>query len=195
LVMNVSAFVRKGGWALLLVVIVVLFFMPGLLKRFPKTKRIYDKFILEVPIIGNFKKKTYLTQFSENLSVLIAAGLPITQALKITKDIIDNTLYQSILERAEERVSRGEKISSVLGGFPRQFPAFVVQMVYTGEETGRLDDTLMNIVKFYQEEITRIADNLTSVLEPVLIVCLGLGIAVLAIALFIPLFQMGLGGV
>jgi type IV pilus assembly protein PilC len=147
-----------------------------------------------VPIIGNFKKKTYLTRFSENLSVLIAAGLPITQALKITKDIIDNNLYQVILEKAEERVSRGEKISAVLSAFPQQFPPFVTQMVYTGEETGRLDDTLMNVVRFYQEEITRTADNLASIIEPVLIVFLGIGIAVLAVALFVPLFQLGLGG-
>ena len=195
LVMNVSGFVRKGGWVLVLVIFGFLFLLPTLLKRFTGTKKFYDKYILDVPILGDFKKKVYLTQFSENLSVLIAAGLPITQALKITKDILDNTLYQSILEKAEERVSRGEKISVILGGFPKLFPAFVVQMVYTGEETGRLDDTLMNVVRFYQEEITRTADNLTSILEPLLIVCLGGGIAVLAIALFIPLFKMGLGGV
>ncbi|MDD5750155.1 MAG: type II secretion system F family protein [Candidatus Pacebacteria bacterium] len=195
LLLSLSDFVRKGGWILVVVILGFLFILPWLLQKTPKTKKMYDQLILKVPILGNFKKKTYLAQFSENLSVLIAAGLPITQAIKITKDIIGNTLYQSILERAEERVSRGEKISAVLSGFPRQFPAFVVQMVYTGEETGRLDDTLMNVVKFYQEEISRIADNLTSILEPVLIVCMGIGIAILAVSLFVPLFQMGLGGV
>ena len=195
LIMGMASFVRGGGWVLVLVFFVALFVAPFVLKRFPATKKFYDKYILKVPIMGSFKKKVYLTQFSENLSVLVAAGLPITQALKITKDIIGNATYQSILERAEDRVSRGEKISFVLGGFPEQFPAFVTQMVSTGEETGRLEDTLINVVKFYQEDLSRTAENLTSILEPILILCLGAGIGVLAVALFIPLFKIGMGGV
>lgn len=194
LIMGLASFVRGGGWVLVLVFFVLLFVAPFILQRFPVTKKIYDKYILKVPIMGSFKKKVYLTQFSENLSVLVAAGLPITQALKITKDIIGNTTYQFILERAEDRVSRGEKISSVLGGFPEQFPAFVTQMVSTGEETGRLEDTLINVVKFYQEDLSRTAENLTAILEPILILCLGAGIGVLAVALFIPLFKIGMGG-
>lgn len=195
LIMGLAGFVRGGGWVLVLVFFLLLFVAPFALKRFPATKKIYDKYILKVPILGSFKKKVYLTQFSENLSVLVAAGLPITQALKITKDIIGNTTYQFILERAEDRVSRGEKISSVLGGFPEQFPAFVTQMVSTGEETGRIEDTLINVVKFYQEDLSRTAENLTAILEPILILCLGAGIGVLAVGLFIPLFKIGMGGV
>ena len=195
LIMGMAAFVRGGGWVLVLVFFLLLFVAPFVLKHFPATKKVYDKYILKMPIMGSFKKKVYLTQFSENLSVLVAAGLPITQALKITKDIIGNTTYQFILERAEDRVSRGEKISSVLGGFPEQFPAFVTQMVSTGEETGRIEDTLINVVKFYQEDLSRTAENLTAILEPILILCLGVGIGVLAVGLFLPLFKIGMGGV
>ena len=195
LIMGMAAFVRGGGWVLVLVFFLLLFVAPFILKHFPATKKVYDKYILKMPIMGSFKKKVYLTQFSENLSVLVAAGLPITQALKITKDIIGNTTYQFILERAEDRVSRGEKISSVLGGFPEQFPAFVTQMVFTGEETGRIEDTLINVVKFYQEDLSRTAENLTAILEPILILCLGAGIGVLAVGLFLPLFKIGMGGV
>ncbi|PIV46893.1 hypothetical protein COZ78_00945 [bacterium (Candidatus Gribaldobacteria) CG_4_8_14_3_um_filter_42_11] len=195
LIMGMAAFVRGGGWVLVLVFFLLLFVAPFVLKHFPATKKVYDKYILKMPIMGSFKKKVYLTQFSENLSVLVAAGLPITQALKITKDIIGNTTYQFILERAEDRVSRGEKISSVLGGFPEQFPAFVTQMVSTGEETGRIEDTLINVVKFYQEDLSRTAENLTAILEPILILCLGAGIGVLAVGLFLPLFKIGMGGV
>jgi len=195
LVMGVSGFIRKGGWVLLLLLGGFVFFAPSIAKHFEKSKKLYDKIILKIPILGSFQKKIYLTQFAENLSVLIAAGLPITQALKITHDIISNTVYQAILSKAEERVSRGEKISSVLNAFPKEFPAFVCQMVFTGEETGRLDDVLLNVVQFYQEEISRTADNLTSILEPVLIVVLAGGVAVLAISLFVPLFQMGMSGI
>lgn len=191
--MALSDFVRAGGWILMLIFLGVLFILPLILKHFKKTQEIYDKVVLKIPILGPFKKKIYLTQFAENLSVLIAAGLPITQALKITKEIIDSSVYKKIIGSAEQRVARGEKISVVLGGHTKHVPPFVIQMIATGEETGRIEETLMNVVRFYQEEIERTADNLTTILEPVLILALGVGIAILSVSLFIPLFQIGMG--
>lgn len=191
--MALSDFVRAGGWVFIFLFLGLLFIMPVIVKRFKKTKDIYDKMILMLPILGEFKKKVYLTQFAENLSVLIAAGLPITQALKITREIIDSTVYKDIIESAEQRVARGEKISVVFGEHPKYVPPFVVQMIATGEETGRIEETLTNVVRFYQADIERIADNLTTILEPLLILVLGIGIAILSVALFIPLFQIGMG--
>lgn len=191
--MALSDFVRAGGWIILLVFLAFLFIVPTILKRFKTTREIYDRVILRAPILGEFKKKVYLTQFAENLSVLIAAGLPITQALKITKEIIDSSVYKKIIGSAEQRVARGEKISVILGEHTKYVPPFVVQMIATGEETGRIEETLTNVVRFYQEDIERTADNLTTILEPVLILALGIGIAILSVALFIPLFQIGMG--
>lgn len=191
--MALSNFTRKGGWVLVLAVLCVLFFLPYIAKRFKPTRELYDKLTLRIPVLGGFKRKVYLTQFSENLSVLIAAGLPITQALKITKEIIDNSVYRAIIEAAEQRVARGEKISTVFSGYPKDIPPFIIQMIATGEETGRIEETLMDAVRFYQESIERIAANLTTILEPVLILVLGIGIAILAVSLFIPLFQIGMG--
>lgn len=193
--MALSNFTRKGGWVLVLALLVALFFLPYILKRFKVTREFYDKVILKVPILGGFKTKVYLTQFSENLSVLIAAGLPITQALKITREIIDSSVYKDIIAKAEQRVARGERISAVFGGYQKYVPPFVVQMIATGEETGRIEETLMNVVNFYQQSIERTAENLTTILEPVLILVLGIGIAILAVSLFIPLFQIGMGSV
>jgi len=193
--MGMSDFTRKGGWVFILIGIGFLFIAPLILKRFKTSREIYDRFILRVPVLGPFKVKIYLTQFSENLSVLIAAGLPITQALTITREIVDSSVYKNIIEQAEKRVSRGEKMSIVFSGRKRHVPPFVVQMLATGEETGRLEETLMNVVKFYQDEIERTAENLTTILEPLLILTLGVGIAIMAVALFIPLFQIGMGGI
>lgn len=189
-----SDFVKKGGWILLFVLIGVLFFLPQYLKRAAKTKKYYDTFILKVPILGPFLKKVFLVRFAENLSVLISAGLPITQALSITKEIMGNAVYEDILAKIEERVSKGEKISSICREYPKYVTPFVAQMVSTGEETGRLENTLMDVVNFYREEIERTTDNLTSILEPLLILVLGIGIAILAVSIFIPLFKIGMGG-
>ncbi len=193
-IMLFSEFIRKGGWILFLLIIILLFFLPRYLKKNESYKKVYDKILLKLPIIGAFNKKIYLTRFAENFSVLISAGLPITQALKIVKGIIGNFIYKEIIGETESKVSRGEKISSVLVQYPEQIPSFVLQMVSTGEETGRLDETLLDIVNFYRQEIERTTDNLTSILEPILILFLGIGIAVLAISVFIPLFKIGLGG-
>ena len=194
LLMSLSEFVRKGGWILILFILGGLFFLPQYLKRSRKTNEFYDKISLKIPILGDFYKKIYLTKFAENLSVLISAGLPITQALKITRDIIDNSIYKKIIKEAEERVARGERISSVLSEYPKQIPPFLCQMISTGEETGRIEETLMDVVNFYRQEIERTAANLTTILEPVLILVLGIGIAILAVSIFIPLFKIGMGG-
>ncbi len=194
LIISLSEFTRKGGWILIFVIFAGLFFLPQYFKRSKEKREFYDKIILKLPILGDFNKKVYLTRFSENLSVLIKAGLPITQALKVTGDIIENVVYKKIINEAQEKVARGEKISSVFNRYPEQIPFFVSQMISTGEETGKLDETLMNIVEFYRQEVERTTENLTSILEPILIAVLGVGIGILAISIFIPLFRMGLGG-
>ena len=125
---------------------------------------------------------------------MISSGLPITQALKIVEEIITNSVYKDIIKETADKVARGEKISSVFFQYPKQIPSFVYQMVSTGEETGRLDEILMNVVDFYQQEIEATTDNLTSILEPFLILFLGIGVAILTISIFLPLFQVGLGG-
>ncbi len=189
-----GGFIKKGGW---IVIIVVLGLMVGsipFLLRSKKVRRWYDRVSLRAPMLGDFYKKIQLSRFAENLSVLISAGLPIIKALTITKDIMSNSVYKDIVKKAEEAVTRGEKISGILSAYPKQFPSFVTQMVLTGEKTGRLDKTLMDMVRFYKGEIERTTEKLTTMLEPILILALGIGIAILAFAVFIPLFNVGMGG-
>ena len=189
-----SGFIREGGWILILIFFVGLIVLFQYFRRSQEGKDFWDKASLKIPLFGDFYKKIYLTRFAENLSVLIAAGLPITQALKITADVIDNSFYKKIIEKTEERVARGETISSVLSRYPEQVPSFLTQMVSTGEETGRLENTLMDVVNFYKGDLDRFINNLTKILEPMLMLFLGGLVGILVISIFIPLFQIGLGG-
>lgn len=189
-----SGFIRGGGWILILIFFVGLIFLFQYFRRSQEGKDFWDKASLKIPLFGDFYKKIYLTRFAENLSVLIAAGLPITQALKITADVIDNGFYKKIIEKTEERVARGETISSVLSRYPEQIPSFLTQMVSTGEETGRLENTLMDVVDFYKGDLDRFINNLTKILEPILMLFLGGIVGTLVISIFIPLFRIGLGG-
>jgi len=189
-----SDFIKGGGWILIVAFFGSLFLIPEYLKRSEDGQKFYDRISLKIPILGDFYKKVYLSRFSENLSVLIAAGLPITQALNITRKIIGNSIYEEIIKNTEERVARGETISSVLIRYPKEVPSFLVQMVLTGENTGRLENTLKNVVDFYKGDIERFVNNLTKIIEPVMIIILGIMVGILVISIFVPLYQLSSGG-
>ena len=190
IILSLSGFIMGGGWVVIVFFIALIAVLPIVLKKNKEAKIIYDKVILEVPILGKFFAKVYLVRFTENLSVLISAGLPINQALNITHDIVGNTVYKKIIKEISERVAKGEKISTVALEYPRNIPPFVTQMITTGEETGKMDETLMDAVKFYHQEIERTADNLATIIEPVMILGVGIAIAIFAIAIFIPFSKL-----
>jgi type IV pilus assembly protein PilC len=191
---GLGEFMNKGGWILILALLGAIVGGLFYVSKAARFKKSFDSVCLKIPFLSSFLKKFYLVRLAENLAVLIAAGLPITQALKITKDIIGHTVYQEIMSETETRVARGEKISAVFNAHPKEFPAFVAQMVSTGEETGRLDKILMDTVDFYRKEIENTAEQLSTIIEPVLIVTLGLAVGFLAFSVFLPLFKISGGG-
>jgi len=189
LVINLSDFLKKWGWIILLGIaglIIAIF-------RYYRTKegkRFFDNFFLQLPLIGPVLKMIYLSRFAENLSTLISGGLPIAQALETTGDIVGNTIYKEIIFKARDEVRKGEPVSAILARFPAAFPPIFTQMALVGERTGTLDKTLMDLVEFYQKEVDRNVNNLLSILEPILIVFLGLLVAGLMAAVLMPLYRM-----
>ena len=189
IVIGFAAFLREAGWILLLLLSALLFFCF----RYYSTKngkRFFDRLFLKLPIFGSIFKTVYLARFAENLSTLISGGLPIAQALEAVGDIIENTLYKEVIFKTRDEVRKGESISSVLSQYPALFPPVFVQMVLVGEKTGSLDTTLMSIVNFYQDEIDRAIDNVLNVLEPALIVILGVVVAGLMLSILMPMYKM-----
>ncbi len=189
LLLGFYGFLRKAGWIIIIAFLGLIAFIVYYLKT-KDGKRLYDKFSLNLPLVGGFLQKVFLTRFSENLSTLITAGLSINQALKIVGDIIGNFVYKRIVAEVEKGVSEGEKISSILIKYPEVVPPFVTQMVRVGESTGKLDKTLMEIVNFYQKEIERGVDTFMSLIEPILIIVLGVIVALLAVSIYMPLYKM-----
>ena len=187
LMINFYSFLANYGWILIIGFFLLILFIIYYFTTKEGKKR-YDQVILKVPVIGGFLKKIYLITFAENISTLIGAGLSINSALKITKDTIENDVYKKILSETEARVSEGEKISSVLVKYPDYAPPFVVQMIQVGEDTGKLDKNLMEIVNFYQKEVKRAVELFTALLEPILIIFLGAVVALLAISVIEPLY-------
>ncbi len=182
-------FLKDFGWILIIAFLGLIIFLVYYSKT-KEGKKVYDKIPLTLPLIGGFFQKVFLIRFSENLSVLLNAGLSITRALEIVGDIMGNFVYRKIISEAKKRVSEGEKISSTFVKYPEVIPVFVVQMIKVGEDTGKLDKTLMEIVNFYQKEVQRGVDTFISLLEPILIIFLGGMVALLAVSVFMPLYGM-----
>ena len=189
MVIGLAAFLRNWGWVIVLGIVALI--LAGFrYYRTKKGKKFFDRIFLKLPIIGPFLKMLYITRFAENLSTLISGGLPIASALQTVGEIVGNTRYKEVIFDARDKVRKGEPISSVLARAPEVFPPVFIQMTLVGEKTGTLDSTLMNIVNFYKKEIDRTIDNLLSILEPALIVILGVIVAGLMLAILVPLYQM-----
>lgn len=188
-VIALSNFLRAWGWLVLIAMIALFIFLRRYFKTI-KGKRLKDKYILRLPLIGSFLKMIYLSRFAENLSTLIGGGLPIVNALEITGEIIGNDVYQTIVLQVRDEVKKGEKISKVLTKHPGEFPPILTQMVVVGEKTGTLDKSLMNVVNFYGKEVERSIDTLLSILEPVMIIFLGGIVAGLMGSVLLPLYKM-----
>ncbi|MCH7551816.1 type II secretion system F family protein [Patescibacteria group bacterium] len=176
------AFLFLGGGA-------VFFFFRW--KKTPKGAQLLSRFYLKVPLLNSFLRMIYLSRFAENLSTLISGGLPIVQSLDITSRIVGNALYREIIEEAKREVQKGNQISTVLQKYPSEFPPVFTQMVFVGEKSGTLDKTLSNVVSFYQKEVDRTVEAFLSIIEPTLIVFLGLIVGGLLASVLLPLYQLG----
>jgi type IV pilus assembly protein PilC len=189
IVLKSSEIMRKWWWlpTLLLVGLIIFCFRFYLTE---KGRRFFDEMFIKMPLIGPFIKTTSLARLAENLSTLIAGGLPISQALEVVAGIMDNVCYKDIMFEIRERVGAGEPISSVLLENPTFFEPVFIQMVLVGERTGTLETTLMNVVGFYQKEIDNRINSILSVLEPALIVFLGAVVGGIMLSVMMPLYKM-----
>lgn len=189
MVIGLSDFSRSWAWILLLLLPAAVFFFRRYLKT-EEGKKSWDRFLLKIPLVGSFLSMIYVSRFAENLSTLVAGGIPIVQSLDITSEIVGNSVYKDIILQLKEEVRRGEKISQCLNCYPKEFPAMLVQMINVGERTGTLDKSLMNAVNFYQKEIERSTDSLLGVLEPALIVFLAVVVGGMMAAVLLPMYNM-----
>jgi len=152
-------------------------------------KREWDIVKMKIPVIGNLFQYVYISRFSENLAVLMSGGIPIVRALVIVSEVVGSTLYESIILRAADEVKTGGSMSNVFAR-STDFPPIVAQMIKIGEEAGKISEVLQHISDFYSKETDRITRNLSTMLEPILICFLGLGVGVLVFAILVPIYNL-----
>lgn len=176
---------------LILIVIVVIGTIAGLLHyiKIPSGRAKFDNFKVKMPQFGTVVRSFYLARIAETLSTLIKAGVPILEGISVTSDVVDNVTYRRILLEARENVQGGGTISEVFEKHP-EFPPLVSSMLAIGEKTGRTDFMLEGIFKFYKAEAENAIQNLSQLIEPVLILILGVGVAGLVSAVLLPIYSL-----
>lgn len=187
-----SNFLKK--W-ILLVILFVIGAVIGFLK-FSKTEKgilIIDTAKLKIPIFKNIFQKIYLARFAENFKTLLVGGLPILRALEITAKVIDNKVYENIINEAREKVKVGETITSAFSGYPKQISPMVTQMIGVGEKTAQLDVILEKIALFYQREVDGAVNNMAQLIEPIMILVLGGAVAFLVASILMPIYNISSG--
>jgi len=190
IVLASSKFLRAQG---LFVIIIIVFAIVALVffVKSRQGKKILGNWFLNLPIIGSFLKKYYLSRFALNLSTLISGGLSIVQALEITGKVVGNAKYEKIILETRDGVKRGETMSSVLGDYPKLITPLFHQMISVGEKTGNLDSSLRNVIEFYQRDVSQDLDTFVQLLEPISILILGTVVGGLMAAVLIPLYSIG----
>ncbi|MBI1975182.1 MAG: type II secretion system F family protein [Parcubacteria group bacterium] len=153
-------------------------------------RNVLDLALFRVPIVGGLARKIYLTRFAETTSVMISGDIPIAQSLEIAADVVGNIRYQTILKGSADAIRRGELVSESLSRYPEDFPPIVTQMIAVGEKTGRLDELLRRVAQFHASEIERAMANLTELLQPIMIVILGVFVGLLIGAIILPLYRL-----
>lgn len=189
MLIGTSDFMRSWGWLVFIVLFAGIYFIVTAIKKSFEWRYAYDKVKLKLPIFGELLKKIYLARFSETLSTLSSAGIAISQSLEITADVIGNLVYRKIILEANEAVRKGSNISTVFARYPEVLP-MVTQMISIGEQTGKLDTILKQVATFFTEEVNRAFDNLVSLIEPLLIVFLGIGVGILVAAILLPIYNL-----
>lgn len=155
-------------------------------------KEALGKFKLGIPYVGDLYRKLYLSRIADNLNTMITSGVSMVRALEITGDVVDNDMYKSILLEASNGVKGGSAVSEVLGKYP-EVPKIMVEMMKVGEETGRLGYVLETMAKFYQREVDNAVDTLVGLIEPFMIVFLGLAVGVLLTSVLVPIYNVASG--
>lgn len=180
----------RRWWFVIIPAFVALIFALRALKRSPQGTRWWDRFKLAVPMrIGDIVKKIAVARFSRTLATLVSSGVPILQALDITGKTAGNTVIEEAMEHAKTEIRGGESIAKPLEQ-ASVFPPMVTQMIAIGEETGALDTMLHKIADFYEDEVDAAIKQLTSILEPIMMIFVGGLVGLIVISMYLPMFNM-----
>ncbi len=159
------------------------------LKKTELGKRTLDELIISLPVLGDLQQKLLLTRICDNMATMLSSGISIVQALEVTADVVDNMVYKDIIEATLLEVKGGRSFADTISEYP-EIPGVLSQMAKVGEETGSLASILETLSNFYRREVNNAVDTMIGLIEPAMIVCLGLGVGTLLASVLMPIYNL-----
>lgn len=184
----ISSFTTHYWWLLIIIIVSAVFGFRFWIST-PSGRRTWDAAKLRIPVFGKLAELIYMTRFTRTLGTLVTGGLPILEALDITSDAIGNTLYKEAIQDTAKKVEAGVGIGTTLRK-KKIFPVMVSQMIEVGEKTGNIDEILNRLSEFYENETDAMIKTLSSLLEPILMIIMGVGVGFLAVAIIMPIYGL-----
>ncbi|MFA7088217.1 MAG: type II secretion system F family protein [Patescibacteria group bacterium] len=188
LVIGASDFLKDYLWLVALVLIAIAFIVKLYLKTYAGRRHI-DILKIKMPIFGPLFKYIYIMRFSRSLSTLLKGGVTITRSLEIVADVVGNTIYKELILETLESINDGNPLATVFEASD-YMPKMVPQMIAVGEKTGKVDSVLDRITSFYTRESSNMLDNLSKLMEPIIMVLMGLGVGVMVAAVLLPMYNL-----
>ncbi len=189
ILIGTSDAVRSNGILTALILVIGITVVIKVLKTY-RGKYIFQAILLKLPVISPIIKKINLARFSRTISSLLKTDIMIIKTFEITASVLGNLHYRKALNQMANEIRKGGKLSDSINKYPHLFTPIVSQMIAIGEETGELDNILVELAEFYEEEIDLIMDNLPAIIEPLLILALGLGVGGVAVAIILPMYSI-----
>lgn len=176
-------------WMYLVLALLIFIFLFVFWTKSQTGRVIWDGIKIKLPIFGPLFRKIYLVRFTRSLHTLIKGGVPISVALKITAEVVDNRAYADLINKTVAEVESGNSISTLFAKSPLM-PKMLAQMMIIGERTGRIDSILDKLSDFYSREINNLVGNLTTLIEPIILVLMGVGVAGIVAAIMLPMYKV-----
>ncbi|MFH1565089.1 MAG: type II secretion system F family protein [bacterium] len=185
----VSNFIQHHGIiAFVLTVAFAVGFSRGIKTKIGK--KYFDLFLLKFFIIGPIVKKVNLARFARSLNSLLKTEIPLIKSFEITANVVGNTSYKEAINKAREEIKKGAAISSSLEVYANLFPSMLIQMIMVGEKSGTTDELLGEIANYYEEEVDDTTRNLSSIIEPLMILIIGAAVGLMAVAVMMPMYNL-----
>lgn len=153
-------------------------------------KKLVDNIMVRLPVIGEITKEIYSARTARTLSSLLSSGVPIVTALESTEDVLSNYLYKKAINEAKGAIQKGETVSAVLSRYEHIYPPFIVEMMSVGEETGKSAQMLLNVATYYEDDVDEKTKNLSTIVEPIMMIVIGAGVGVFALSMLAPTYSL-----
>jgi len=177
-------------WYVALVIVILAVVILRVAWTVPQIKRAIDVILMRAPIFGSLVRKIVSARIARTLSSLISSGVPIIRSIEITSNLVSNTAFKNSLKESINHVQKGEPFSAALAIYPKVYPPMLVQMISVGEETGKLGEMLGRTANFYEDEVDQSLKNLTTIIEPLLMLFIGGAVGVFAVSILGPMYTL-----